>query len=100
MTELTAAIVHLGSRCFYDLFENCYFFVLNRYASNKTKTTRQLGIFFSKFSKKVFLIFFDKTHESMGLYNGKTTTTMPLLCCDPHSVDGETSGFGTASNHD
>ena len=30
----------------------------------------------------------------MGLYIGKTTTTMPLLCCDPDSVDGETSGFG------
>ena len=36
----------------------------------------------------------------MGLYNGKTTTTMSLLCCDPDVVDGETSGFGTASNHD
>ena len=36
----------------------------------------------------------------MGLYNGKTTTTMPLLCSDPDSVDGETSGFGTASNHE
>ena len=34
----------------------------------------------------------------MGLYNMKTTTTMPLLCCDPDSVDGETAGFGTASN--
>ena len=34
----------------------------------------------------------------MGLYNMKTTTTMPLLCCDPNSVDGETAGFGTASN--
>ena len=34
----------------------------------------------------------------MGLYNGETTTTMPLLCRDPHSFDGETSGFGTASN--
>ena len=31
---------------------------------------------------------------------GKTTTTMPLLCSDPDSVDGETSGFGTASNHE
>ena len=28
----------------------------------------------------------------MGLYNGKTTTTMPLACSDPDSVDGETSG--------
>ena len=55
---------------------------------------------FSKFSKKVFLIFFDKTHESMGLYNVKTTATMPLLCSDPDSVDGETSGLGTASNHE
>ena len=36
----------------------------------------------------------------MGLYNGKTITTMPLLCSDPDSVDGETSGFGTASNHE
>ena len=36
----------------------------------------------------------------MGLYNGKTTTTMPLSCSDPDSVDGETSGFGTASNHE
>ena len=36
----------------------------------------------------------------MGLYNGKTTTTMPLLCSDPDSVDGESSGFGTASNHE
>ena len=36
----------------------------------------------------------------MGLYNGKMTTIMPLLCCDPDSVDGETSGFGTDSNHD
>ena len=34
----------------------------------------------------------------MGLYNVKTTRTMPLLCSDPDSVDGETSGFGTASN--
>ena len=34
----------------------------------------------------------------MGLYNGETTTTMPLLCSDPDSVDGERSGFGTASN--
>ena len=32
----------------------------------------------------------------MRLYNGKTTTTMPLLCSDPDSVDGESSGFGTA----
>ena len=29
----------------------------------------------------------------MGLYNGKTTTTMPLLCSDPDSVDGESSGL-------
>ena len=36
----------------------------------------------------------------MGLYNGKTTTTMPLLCSDLDSIDGETSGFGTASNHE
>ena len=36
----------------------------------------------------------------MGLYNGKTTTTMPLLCSNPDSVDGESSGFGTASNHE
>ena len=36
----------------------------------------------------------------MGFYNGKTTTTMPLLCSDPESVDGETSGFGRASNHE
>ena len=34
----------------------------------------------------------------MGLYNEKKTTTMPLLCSDPDSVDGETSGFGIASN--
>ena len=33
----------------------------------------------------------------MALYNGKTTTTMLLLCSDPDPVDGETSGFGTAS---
>ena len=25
----------------------------------------------------------------MGLYNGKTTTTMPLLCSDPDSVEGK-----------
>ena len=25
----------------------------------------------------------------MGLYNGKTTTNMPLLCSDPNSVNGE-----------
>ena len=36
----------------------------------------------------------------MGLYNEKTTTTMPLLCSNLDSVDGETSGFGTASNHE
>ena len=36
----------------------------------------------------------------MGLYYGKTTTPMPLLCSDPDSVDGETSGFGTAINHE
>ena len=29
---------------------------------------------------------------------GKITTTMPLLYSDRDSVDGETSGFGTASN--
>ena len=34
----------------------------------------------------------------MELYNGKTTTTMPLLCSDPDAVDGETLGFGTFSN--
>ena len=34
----------------------------------------------------------------MGLYNGKTTATMPLSCSDADSVDGETSEFGTASN--
>ena len=57
---------------------------------------KTFGDIFSKCFKKVFLIFFDKTHESMVLYNGKTT--MPLLCGDPDSVDGETSGFGTASD--
>ena len=36
----------------------------------------------------------------MGLNNVKMTTTMPLLCGDPDSVDGETSGPGTASNHE
>ena len=36
----------------------------------------------------------------MVLYNGKTTTTMLLLCNDPDPVDGETSGFGTASLHE
>ena len=50
--------------------------------------------------KKVFLIVFNKIHESMGLYNGKTTTTKPLFCSDPDSVDGETSGLGTARNHE
>ena len=34
----------------------------------------------------------------MRLYNGKTTTTIQSLCSDPDSVDGETSGFGTASD--
>ena len=68
-------------------------------------TTRQKpqdiwGYFFGKLLKMVFLIFFDKTHELMILYNGKMTTTMPLLCGDPNSVDGETSGFGTASRHE
>ena len=29
----------------------------------------------------------------MGLYNRKTTTTLPLLCSDPDLVDGETSGL-------
>ena len=28
----------LGSRCFYDLFERCYFFFLNLYAYSKTKS--------------------------------------------------------------
>ena len=90
-------IVHfkrLGSRCFYDLFERCYFFFLIRYAYSKTKL-QDIWV-----SKKVFLIFFDKTYESMGHHNWKTTATMPLLCSDPDSVDGETSGFGTASNHE
>ena len=32
----------------------------------------------------------------MGLYNEKMTTTIPLLCSDPDSVDRETSGFRTA----
>ena len=37
----------------------------------------------------------------MALYNGKTTTTMLLLLCsDTDPVDGETSGFGTASLHE
>ena len=36
----------------------------------------------------------------MVLYNGRKTTTNPLLCGDPDSVDGETSGFGTASYHE
>ena len=36
----------------------------------------------------------------MELNNEKTTTTMPLSCSDLDSVDGETSGFGTASNHE
>ena len=75
-------------------------FLFKSLCIQQDKTTRHLGIIFLKFSTKVFLIFSDKTHESMGLYNGKTTTTMPLLCSDPDSVDGETSGFGTASNHD
>ena len=75
-------------------------FLFESLCIQQDKTTRHLGIIFSKFSKKVFLIFFDKTYESMGLYNGKTTTNMPLLCSDPDSVDGETSGFGTASNHE
>ena len=38
--EQSRVIVHfkrLGSRCFYDLFERCYFFFLNRYAYSKTK---------------------------------------------------------------
>ena len=34
----------------------------------------------------------------MGLYNGKTTTAIPLLCGDPDLVHGETSGIGTASD--
>ena len=63
------------------------------------KTARHLD-FFSKCSKKVFLIFFDKTDESMGFYDGKTTTTMSLLRSDPDSVDGETSVCGTDSNHE
>ena len=29
----------------------------------------------------------------MGLYNRKTTTTLPLICSDPDLVDGETSGL-------
>ena len=29
----------------------------------------------------------------MGLYNGKTTTTMPLLCSEPDSVDGKHQDF-------
>ena len=95
-----SAFKHLGSQCFYDLFERCYFFLFESLCIQQGKTTRHLGIFFSKFSKQVFLIFFDKTHESMGLYNGKTTTTVPLSCSDPDSVDGETSRFGTASNHE
>ena len=36
----------------------------------------------------------------MAVYNGKTTTTMLQLCSDPDLVDGETSGFGTASIHE
>ena len=32
----------------------------------------------------------------MGLYNGNSITTLPLLCSDPDLVDRETSGFGTA----
>ena len=37
---LESTIVHfkrLGSRCFYDSFERCYFFILNHYAYSKTK---------------------------------------------------------------
>ena len=51
-TELTATIVHfirLGSRCFYDLFERCYFFFMNRYAYNKTKPQDIWGYFFKIF---------------------------------------------------
>ena len=54
-TELTATIVHfkrLGSRCFYDLFERCYFFFLNRYAYNKTKPLDIWGYFFQNFLRR------------------------------------------------
>ena len=59
-----------------------------------------MGIFFSKFLEEGILNLFDKTHESMGLCNVKTTTTMPLSCSDQDSVDEETSGLGAASNHE
>ena len=45
-------------------------------------------------------MFFVKTRSSLALYNGKTTTTMLLLCIDPNPVDGETSGCGTANLHE
>ena len=88
-----------GSRCFLRFIRTLLLFFESSFIQ-QDKTTRHLGIIFQKFSKKVFSIFFDKNHESMGFYHGKTTTTMPLLCSDPDSVDGETSGFGTASNYE
>ena len=99
-----------GTKCDYSAFQTfrqsvflrfiwtLLLFLFEVLCIQQDKTTRHLGIIFSKFSKKEFLIFFDKTHESMGLYNGKMTTTMPLLCYDPDSVDGETSWFRTASH--
>ena len=59
---------------------------------------KTFGDNFFKIFLEGILNLFDKTHESMGLYNGKTTTTIPLSCSDPDSLDGETLGFGTASN--
>ena len=58
------------------------------------------GDSFFKIVEEGIINLFDKTHESMGLYNGKTTTNMLPLCSDPDSVDGETSEFGTAINHE
>ena len=101
----TCIIVHfkrLGNRSFYDLFERCYLFFLNRYAYSKTKPQDIWGYFFRNFLRRYVLSFLMVLYngKSMVLYNGKSTETMTLLCGDPDSVDGETSGFGTAIYQD
>ena len=51
-------------RFIYDLFECCYFFLFESLCIQQDKTTRHLGIIFSKISKNVFLIFNNEVYFS------------------------------------
>ena len=58
--SIIVPIVHfkrLGSRCFYDLFECCYFFFLNRYALSKTNHKTFGDNFFKIFYEGILNVF-------------------------------------------